>query len=71
VGLGWTAKLPDGTETIVLGSRIAADALMLAYLAVVVAFAAFTWRYIEQPGQRAFGGANYVRIESVSKEECV
>ncbi|MGD0865318.1 MAG: acyltransferase [Rhizomicrobium sp.] len=69
--MGWTAKLPDGTETIVLGTRIAADALMLAYLAAVVTLAAFTWRYIEQPGQRIFGGANYVRIESVSKEECV
>jgi len=72
-GTGWTAKLPDGAEQVVLGSRMAADALMLAYLAIVVALAAFTWRFIELPGQRFLGGWNHdcVRRAGIPMEECV
>ncbi len=72
-GTGWTAKLPDGVEEVVLGSRIAADTLMLAYLAGVVALAAFTWRFIERPGQRILGGLGYDRLHPaiVRRNECV
>ena len=72
-GTRWTTKLPDGAEEIVMRSPWAADALMLAYLALVIALAAFTWRYIEQPGQRMVGRLNYDRITSsvVRRKECV
>jgi len=71
-GTGWTAKLPDGTEQIALGSRFAADSLMLAYLAFVGALAAFTWRFLELPGQRMMVRVKYARIRSsvAGSEEC-
>jgi peptidoglycan/LPS O-acetylase OafA/YrhL len=72
-GRGWTVKLPDGAEAVVLGNRLAADALMLAYLAIVIAFAAFTWRFIELPGQRTLGGLKYDRLPPAigRRKECV
>jgi len=57
LGLHWTALLPNGSESVVLQSPWEADVLMLAYLAVVTAFAALTWRFLEMPGQRLFGAA--------------
>jgi hypothetical protein len=71
-GAGWTVKLPSGVEEIVLGHRIAADALMLSYLAMVIALSACTWRFIEQPGQRILGRLNYDKVPSpvVRSKEC-
>jgi peptidoglycan/LPS O-acetylase OafA/YrhL len=50
----WLRDLPDGSTIIDLGFRHYASALMLAYLAVVIALSALTWRLIERPGQRLF-----------------
>ncbi len=50
----WLRDLPDGRTIIDLGFRHYASALMLAYLAVVIALSALTWRLIERPGQRLF-----------------
>jgi len=48
----WLVHTPDGNAILALGWGN--DPMMLAVLAVVVALAAFTWRHIEQPGQRLF-----------------
>ncbi len=71
-GTDWIAKLPDGAEEILLGNRIAADALMLTYLAGAIALAAFTWRFIELPGQGLFGSLKYANIPPpvAPREEC-
>jgi hypothetical protein len=70
-GTGWTVKLPDGAEQVVLGSRMAADALMLAYLAIAIGLAALTWRFVELPGQHILGRMKYARVQpSVRGEEC-
>jgi peptidoglycan/LPS O-acetylase OafA/YrhL len=50
----WLIHLPDGNAILELGSRFADDLALLAYLAVVIGFAALTWRVIERPGQRLF-----------------
>jgi len=72
-GTGWTVKLPDGAEEIVLGTRFGADALTLVYLAIVIALAAFTWRFIEVPGQRILGGLKHDRLlpAIVRRKECI
>ena len=72
-GTGWTIKLPGGVEEVFLGSRVGADALMLIYLAIVIAVAAFTWRFIELPGQRILGHMRYARARPsvVRGKECV
>jgi len=48
----WLIHTPDGNAILALGSGN--DFVMIAYLAVVVACAAFTWNRIERPGQRLF-----------------
>ncbi|MEI9994996.1 MAG: acyltransferase [Rhizomicrobium sp.] len=45
-----------GGLVIDMGSEAANNLAMLAYLAAVVALAAFTWRVIERPGQALFKG---------------
>ncbi|HXC56504.1 MAG TPA: acyltransferase [Rhizomicrobium sp.] len=50
----WLIDLPDGNAIIDLGFKHYASGLLLAYLMVVIALAAFTWRFVEQPGQRFF-----------------
>ncbi len=72
-GTGWTVKLPDGAEEVVLGTRFGADALTLVYLAIVIALAAFTWRFVEVPGQRILGGLKHDRLlpAIVRRKECI
>jgi peptidoglycan/LPS O-acetylase OafA/YrhL len=48
----WLAPSKDGNAVIALGP--ANDAVLLAILCAVVALAAFTWRFVERPGQRLF-----------------
>ncbi|HEY8949860.1 MAG TPA: acyltransferase [Rhizomicrobium sp.] len=48
---GYTAIGVDGVEFIRFGG-FADDAIMLIYLALVIALAAVAWRFIEVPGQR-------------------
>ena len=72
-GTAWTVKLLDGAEEIVLGTRFDADAMLLTYLAIVIALAAFTWRFIEVPGQRILGGLKHDSLlpAIVRRKECV
>ncbi|MEJ0042712.1 MAG: acyltransferase [Rhizomicrobium sp.] len=48
----WLVQTPDGNAILAPGGGN--DFAMAAVLAMVVALAAFTWRYIERPGQRLF-----------------
>ncbi|MEI9991108.1 MAG: acyltransferase [Rhizomicrobium sp.] len=48
----WLVHTPDGNA--ILAPGWGDDPALLAVLAVVVALAAVTWRYIERPGQRLF-----------------
>jgi hypothetical protein len=60
LGLHWLNHLPNGEATVAAHGVTVTLMLYLAYLSVVVATAALTWRFIEQPGQRFF--RNYVRV---------
>jgi peptidoglycan/LPS O-acetylase OafA/YrhL len=45
---------PGGSLIIDLGGQVADNLAILAYLGVVVALAAFAWRFVERPGQLYF-----------------
>jgi peptidoglycan/LPS O-acetylase OafA/YrhL len=53
-GRGWTAIDASGNETVTTASAWAGDLIALVYLTTVVAFASFTYRFVEKPGQRIF-----------------
>src|SRR5689334_5647149 len=59
----WLSRLPNGEAAVASQGAFVTLALSVAYLTVVVALAALTWRFIEQPGQRFFG--NFVRAGTV------
>jgi peptidoglycan/LPS O-acetylase OafA/YrhL len=49
----WLIHLKDGQAIFELGASN--NLMFLIYLSMTVALAAFTWRFIERPGQRLFG----------------
>jgi peptidoglycan/LPS O-acetylase OafA/YrhL len=51
---GWTVADRAGSETVTLGGVFDGDLTALVYLAIVIALSAFTWRFVELPGQRLF-----------------
>jgi peptidoglycan/LPS O-acetylase OafA/YrhL len=65
-GVHWLDRLPNGERAIAAHGAIVTLVLYVAYLAVVVGSAAFTWRFIELPGQRFFG--NFVRAGTIQAQ---
>jgi peptidoglycan/LPS O-acetylase OafA/YrhL len=65
-GVHWLDRLPNGEAAIAAHGAIVTLVLYVAYLAVVVGSAAFTWRFIELPGQRFFG--NFVRAGTIQAQ---
>jgi hypothetical protein len=51
----WLSRLPNGEAAVAAHGAAVTLVLYLAYLAIVIGSAAFTWRFIELPGQRFFG----------------
>jgi peptidoglycan/LPS O-acetylase OafA/YrhL len=62
----WLSRLPNGEAAVAAPGTFVALVLYLAYLTVVVASSAATWRLVEQPGQRFFG--NFVRTRRVQAQ---
>jgi hypothetical protein len=62
----WLSRLPNGEAAVAAHGAFVTLPLFVIYLAVVVASAAATWRFIEQPGQRFFG--NFARAGTVQAQ---
>ncbi|HWD49216.1 MAG TPA: acyltransferase [Rhizomicrobium sp.] len=53
-GRGWTTIDASGNEIVTMASAWIGDLIALVYLTTVVAFASFTYRFVEKPGRRIF-----------------
>jgi len=59
-----TREMPDGPpiQLVLLGNQWVTDAYALLYGITVIAIAAFTYRFIEQPGRRFFNSLSQKRL---------
>jgi len=58
----WTSFDASGNETVTLGGVWSGDLFAAAYLAIVIALSAFTYRFVEKLGQRIFGRGLHGKI---------
>jgi peptidoglycan/LPS O-acetylase OafA/YrhL len=65
-GVRWLKRMPNGEAMVAAHGALITLILYSAYLIIVVALSALTWRFIEQRGQRFFG--NFVRNRSLEAE---
>jgi peptidoglycan/LPS O-acetylase OafA/YrhL len=62
----WLSRLPNGEAAVAAHGAVVTLVLYFAYLAIVIGSAAFTWRFVELPGQRFFG--NIARRRTVQAQ---